>query len=209
MRTYLQIENQVRRMLGQKDEDSADLRTSIRDAIMEAYRELYEERAWYWLSAESTATATGSQLLLPTDALWVIDIEDSDEYLWNARDANRQREFKNSIESRTKTYALNGVDTSTGAIKLKLVPESTSTFTIYYSAQPTDLSDDTDEPTGPDMVGDWLVWRTYYLRLVADEERSSVIARAEKRSEELLWKLGRKNAKMMRNLRNAIAVPRV
>lgn len=200
----LQIETRIRQLEGHENDDSYALRSGIRSDINEVYLGLANERPWYWWVSHSVITpaAGGATALMPANLNQILWVMKADKTFLEARDIRTQLQWSAEIQSKTiQSYALDGVDGTTGYVQIALWPAYSSDITAYYTITPTELSADTDTPDGPeDQVSSYLVWATRYLRLLGDEEREGLIEQSRQRSEMILRRLAARNMQMMRSL---------
>jgi hypothetical protein len=189
-------------MEGNVGADDSVLTTKLRADVNENYRDLNLNYDLYWnvSSATVTAAAGATYITLSTSVNNILYVLDPNGKYMDSRELSRHFTHASEIESkcRTNTYSVRGVNATTGAIELSLVPAaSAGNYTIYYTAIPADLAADGDYPKGPATVGDYLVWRTRYTRLLADSERPNLIQQTQQRSQEILNGLLKKNAHTM------------
>jgi len=208
MQTLGEMIERVLRMESQEDTFDQNTRFAVRDAINEAYQTLCTVYQWGWLVTEAdVATTSGdTHLVLPADFIALLAITNSNGVLMHPRTLQRQLEKKSTIESIGRmTYALDGVDATTGGMRLRLVPASTGdTYTVTYQRMPTGLSADADVPVGPVGVDTYLVRQARFLRVEDDEEQPYVTRTAERRSMEALSRIARTAGQPLRQLTGAI-----
>lgn len=172
MATLAQMRSRVLSMEGHELSDETLVLLNVTDALNEAYRGLCHLQPWWFTMETDTVTAASGYLILDPDVIHVIDVFDST----GERIVQRTREIQIRLSdpisgSGLRTWAIDGVDGATNGLRLHLQPEITGTFTIRQAIMPVELAADADEPVGPSIVGDYLVWTARKSRLKEDEER--------------------------------------
>ena len=209
MMTLLQMRTQVLGKEGHRDTELTGTSDAVDAAINEALVELYAAQPWYWNTTSATVTAASNILLAPSGAVFILAVLNPEDKIVQPRREQRRNDYLSRLEKgSTEVYFLDGLDGSIGQVRLSLIPDGTGDYTVRYCAGPTALSADADEPLGPDLVGNFLVWRARWIRLQGDEERPSLTDRALARSQNLLGQLAHLNAAYFSDIDTSIAVPR-
>jgi hypothetical protein len=199
--TFLQIQNRILAMEGNEGATDTSLLAQLKADINEVYRELNLNYEMYWniLSGTVAASAGAAYITAPSTANSILFVMSPASVFLEPRDLGRQLIYADEIDARSAhgTYALRGVNATTGYYELALRPVAAAgNYTVWYTTNPVDLSANADQHKGPPNVADWLVWRTRYSRLLQDEERGNLIQQSQQRSEQILQSILKQNAKV-------------
>lgn len=211
MATFLQIQQRILAIEGNREANNSALIADLKLDINETYQEFHTDILSYWaiVTASIASTNSGADLELPANADAVVAILDSAGEPLEARDRIRQINYATEIENRAvNTYALDRFDATLNKIILSLVPATTGTFTVRHTITPADLAGDADVPLGPAIMAQYLIWRTSFLRLMADEERAHLMRAAERRSDKLRNTIAARSARFLRENFRTLTVAR-
>lgn len=198
MATLASIRTQLLAMEGHDRSDLASIILEANLAINAAYRELCHMQPWFFTMQTETITAASGYLILDPATIHVMEVFDSSAHLLLRRNRSGQIRYAENLDLLDRSsWAMDGYDPATNAIRLHLEPETAGVYTVRSAYMPDELAADADEPLGPPLVGDFLLWSARQSRVKQDEERQYLDVTAQQYRQQYLNELLKMNGRFM------------
>lgn len=199
MATLAALRTRLLQMEGHDRSDDPLVALDAVNALNAAYRELCHSQPWFFTTTTESIVAASGYLILDPDTIHIIDVLDARGVrLWRRTRVGQIRYAAELSSSMHVSWSMDGYDIATNAFRLHLEPETAGAYTVRSAFMPDELVADSDEPLGPPIVGDIILWAARQSRLKEDEERQYLDMTAQQMHLKYLSDLQKMHAKLTR-----------